>query len=146
MNNKIYIGIHETEDPSRNDLYLGDGVIASHPSTYKKSKTPFQYAVNKYGPKNFKRYTIKVCDTQEEALKIEANLVDEKFIKRKDTYNIAIDGGLPPNSSIEIYQYDFEGNFIKSWKSAIDASEYFNIDSTSIRNAVKHKKTSCGYL
>lgn len=146
VNNKIYIGVHGTEDPKKNDLYLGNGVVASVPSTYKKSKTPFQYAVNKYGPKNFKRYTLHICDTPEEAYAIEALIVDENFVKRKDTYNATLGGGSAPDTSIEIFQYDFDGNFIKSWKSATDASNYFNVDRTSIRNAVKHKKTSCGYL
>ena len=146
VNNKIYIGYHSTNDPTVNDLYLGNGIIASKPSTYKKSKTPFQYAVNKYGPKNFKRYTLRVCDTLEEAKAIEALIVDENFVKRKDTYNATLGGGSTPDTSIEIFQYDFDGNFIKSWKSATDAANYFNVDRTSIRNAVKHKKTSCGYL
>lgn len=146
VNNKIYIGYHSTNDPTVNDLYLGNGIIASKPSTYKKSKTPFQYAVNKYGPKNFKRYTLRICDTLEEAKAIEALIVDENFVKRKDTYNATLGGGSTPDTSIEIFQYDFDGNFIKSWKSATDAANYFNVDRTSIRNAVKHKKTSCGYL
>ncbi len=148
VNNKIYIGYHGINDINVNDLYLGNGVIASKPSSYKKSKTPFQYAVNKYGPKNFKRYILRVCDTVEEAKAIEAFLVDENFVKRKDTYNVALGGGDIPNgdTSIEIFQYDFNGNFIKSWKSAVDVSKYFNIDCTSIRAAVKYKKTSCGYL
>lgn len=146
VNNKIYIGVHGTYNPNGNDLYLGNGVVASQPGTYKKSKTPFQYAVNKYGPKSFKRYTLHICDTPEEAYAIESILVDENFVKRKDTYNVALGGERPIVAGIEIFQYDFNGNFIKSWKSALDASHYFNIDEGSIRNAVKYKKTSCGYL
>ena len=86
-------------------------MVASVPSTYKKSKTPFQYAVN---PKSFKRYTLHICDTPEEAYAIEALIVDENFVKRKDTYNATLGGGSAPDTSIEIFQYDFDGNFIKS--------------------------------
>ena len=57
-NGKIYIGVHKT-NPDIFDGYLGCGVYIKSPTSYKKSKTPFQYAVKKYGIKNFIRTTIK---------------------------------------------------------------------------------------
>ena len=51
ITNKIYIGIHKTINPNVFDGYIGCGVNINRPSTYKRSKTPFQYAVNKYGIK-----------------------------------------------------------------------------------------------
>jgi hypothetical protein len=57
------------------------------PSSYMNPSSPLQYAVKKYGVKNFKRITLKVCDSLDEALKEESRLVDYNFIKRKDTYN-----------------------------------------------------------
>jgi hypothetical protein len=42
------------------------------PSSYENPSSPLQYAVKKYGVKNFKRTTIKVFDTLEEALALEA--------------------------------------------------------------------------
>ena len=92
VNRKIYVGIHETEDSNVYDQYLGCGVYANKPSSYKKSKTPFQCAVNKYGPKNFRRITLRVYKTRKEASDMEAYIVDEEFIKRSDTYNIKLGG------------------------------------------------------
>ena len=113
VNKKIYIGVHKTQHPYGYDKYLGCGVTTNRPSSYEKASTPFQYAVKKYGPKNFIRKTLMVLDTLEEALKYEALIVNETFIKREDTYNIALGGGLPADNSIEIYQYSLDGTFIK---------------------------------
>ena len=86
-NGKIYIGVHKT-NPDIFDGYLGCGVYIKSPYSYKKSKTPFQYAVNKYGVDKFKRITLGVFDTKEEAFNLERQLVNEEFLKRKDTYNL----------------------------------------------------------
>lgn len=145
-NNKIYIGIHKTSNPNGFDGYIGCGVFVNRPSTYKKSKTPFQFAVNKYGVKNFKRITLGIYDTLEEAKEIERYIVDDNFLKREDVYNATVGGGETPDTSIEIYQYDLNGIFIKSWKSSVSAADYFNIASNNIRNAIKTKGNSCGYL
>ena len=145
-NNKIYIGYHKTDTPYTFDGYLGCGVFVARPSTYKNSKTAFQFAVNKYGPKNFRRYTLAIVDTLEDAKRLEALVVNEEFIKRKDVYNTVVGGGETPNDSIEIFQYDYSGNFIKSWPSSVEAGLYFNVASNNIRNSIKTKNTACGYL
>lgn len=145
-NNKIYIGYHKTNTPYTFDGYLGCGIIVSRPSTYKHSKTAFQFAVNKYGPKSFKRFTLAVVDTLEEVKTLETLIVNESFIKRKDVYNMTIGGGETPKGDIEIFQYDYNGNFIKSWPSAVAAGEYFNVASNNIRNSIRSKNTACGYL
>lgn len=96
-NCKVYIGYHKTANPEKFDGYLGCGVYIHRPSSYKKSNTPFQYAVNKYGVDKFKRCVLKVFETEEEAKALEAEIVDLNFIRRKDTYNIKLggDGGCP---------------------------------------------------
>ena len=86
VNNKFYIGVHKTEDSNVFDGYIGCGVYMQHPSSYMNPKTPFQFAVKKYGIKNFKRKILKVFDNVDDALKLEAELVDINFIKRTDTY------------------------------------------------------------
>ena len=58
VNNKTYIGVHKT-DRDDFDGYIGCGVNINRPATYKKSKTPFQYAVNKYGIDKFIRIISK---------------------------------------------------------------------------------------
>ena len=92
INNKIYIGQHKTKDPNIFDGYLGCGIKVNMPSSYMNPCSPLQYAVKKYGVKNFKRTILKVVDTLEEALKIEAELVDYDFLKRHDTYNAQLGG------------------------------------------------------
>ncbi len=148
ITNKIYIGIHKTINPNVFDGYIGCGVNINRPSTYKRSKTPFQYAVNKYGIKAFKRITLMIVDTLDDALKIETILVNKEFVKRRDTYNAVLGGGTPltGEEGIEVHQYDLNGNYIKTWKSTEDAARYFNITGVQIRVACKINRTSCGYF
>lgn len=118
INNKIYIGVHGTESDDF-DGYIGNGVNIFRPASYKNSKTPFQFAVNKYGIKNFIRTTIKEFDNEEDAYKLEAFLVDKDFLKRTDVYNLALGGRLNEdnlkNPKKEVYMYDLDGNFIRSF-------------------------------
>ena len=67
-------------------------MFISRPATYKKSKTPFQYAVNKYGVKNFTRKTLAVFDNEEDAYLLEETIVTKEFIQREDVYNSTIGG------------------------------------------------------
>lgn len=92
INNKIYIGVHATMDPDIFDGYLGCGVYTNRPSTYSRPNTPFKCAVKKYGIKKFIRTTIQIFDTEEAAYKLEEVLVNEEFVKREDTYNLALGG------------------------------------------------------
>lgn len=39
------------------------------------------------------RVVIKVCDKAEEAYHLESIIVDKDFLKRDDTYNLALGGG-----------------------------------------------------
>jgi group I intron endonuclease len=82
VNNKLYIGVHSTEDLG--DGYLGSGVH-------------LQRAVKYYGRENFERQVLCFTDSAEDAYEIEELIVDLEFISRKDTYNLAIGGigGVP---------------------------------------------------
>ena len=79
LNGKIYIGIHKTTD--ENDSYLGSG-------------KQLMYAVRKYGREHFKKEILFKYESLNEALDKEKELVTEEFVKRKDTYNISLGGGL----------------------------------------------------
>lgn len=77
LNSKIYIGVHSTEDVS--DSYMGSGV------NIKKS-------IAKHGVENFSKDILFIFDSYDEMLAKEAELVDEAFVLRTDTYNAAIGG------------------------------------------------------
>lgn len=140
VNKKIYIGVHKCEN-NKFDGYLGNGVYENEPHTYNKPKYPFQFAVQKYGPKKFKRITIKEFDNAEDAYSLEAELVNEDFLKRKDVYNIALGGhgGDIAQLAVKCYQYDTSGNFLAEYKSYQEAATTVNRGFTTIKRAIKEK-------
>lgn len=141
INNKIYIGVHGTENPNEWDHYLGCAVFDNVPNSYNKRQTPFQCAVAKYGPKNFNRKTLRIFDDLQDALDLERWLVCPSFIERTDTYNITLGGGIPPTLEKRIYQYDLDGNFIKEWKSIISITKNFNCNKDRIRMVIDDKRS-----
>ena len=146
INKKIYIGVHECLSKDF-DGYIGCGVYINKPSTYAHPKTHFQNAVKKYGPKNFKRITIKEFDNAEDAFALEEDLVNEEFLKRKDVYNSCLGGqsGLEGYNSIKCFQYDLEGNFIAEYESQQKASLTVNRGFTTIKRAIKEKIKAADY-
>ena len=147
INNKIYVGVHKTEDPNIFDGYIGNSInIFKANPELKHPKIPFHKAVKKYGYNAFVRSTIQVFDSEEEALNLESLIVDENFIAREDTYNIALGGGLPPLHNKVIYQYSLNGDFIKEWESLVAASKEYNISSNNIGIAATYKRTSANHL
>lgn len=145
INSKIYIGVHKTKDSSVFDGYIGCGVSINEPGMYMNPKTPFQYAVKKYGVKNFKRIVLRSFNNEDDAYKLEAELVNIDFIKRKDTYNIAL-GGNKGNYLFPINQFDKDGNFIRQWDNMALASEALGVSHTSINNAKLFKGSCLGYF
>lgn len=77
INGKIYIGKHKTND--KNDGYMGSGLYLNH-------------AQEKYGLDNFTKEILFECSSEEEMNDKERELVNEDFVKRSDTYNLAIGG------------------------------------------------------
>lgn len=144
VNNKIYVGVHGTTDSTIFDGYIGNSIniFTSNPEL-KNPKIPFHKAVKKYGYNAFKRAIIKVFDNEQDALDLEAEIVNEEFIKRTDTYNVTLGGGMPPLLNKIVYQYDFEGNFVKEWNSLTSAGKYYNSSPCSIGKAALFKRTSC---
>lgn len=141
INERVYVGVHSTENPLIFDNYLGNAVYSNIPSSYNRRETPFQCAVAKYGPKNFRRKVLKVFDTEQDALDFERWIVCPEFIRRSDTYNITLGGGKPPINSIEIYQYDLDGNFIKIWKSVKEVTDFYNINKDRLRMVIDEKRS-----
>lgn len=77
VNGKIYVGKHETFDPD--DDYMGSGNLLKR-------------AQNKYGLDKFTKTILADFDEPWSMANMEATIVDEEFIKRKDTYNITVGG------------------------------------------------------
>jgi hypothetical protein len=77
LNDKIYVGKHKTED--KNDDYLGSGTL-------------LERSIEKYGRESFVREILFEFSTEEEMNQKEADIVDEEFIARDDTYNIKLGG------------------------------------------------------
>lgn len=75
INNKIYIGVHKTKCPQ--DSYLGSG-------------SRLKLAIKKYGKENFKKEILYIFKTEKEMIDKEIELVNYKFLKRSDIYNIKI--------------------------------------------------------
>lgn len=143
-NNYIYIGVHQTINSKKFDGYIGCGVYVNMPSTYNKPKTRFQYAVKKYGPKKFQRKILKVFNNPEDAYSLEAELVDEKFLIRKDVYNQVLGGnGGDWGISKECYQYSLEGEYITSFPSMYDGARSVGRSVGTVNNSIRNK-WECG--
>lgn len=78
INGKIYVGKHIAQDI--NDEYMGSGKLIIK-------------AINKYGRENFRKDILFECSSEDEMNKKEAEIVNEDFCSREDTYNIVTGGG-----------------------------------------------------
>ena len=79
--NRIYVGVHKTENPTVFDGFIGDRVYINQTSTYMYPKTPFQYAVKKYGTDAFIRNVLYVYDNEDDAYKKESEIITKDFIR-----------------------------------------------------------------
>lgn len=77
LNDKIYVGVHQTDNLE--DGYMGSGKL-------------LKKAIEKYGLNNFKKTVLETFSSQEEMLKREREVVDEKFLLREDVYNLKLGG------------------------------------------------------
>jgi hypothetical protein len=77
INGKIYVGKHQTTD--KNDGYMGSGKL-------------IRRAMNKYGSINFSKTILYECDSLEAMNRKEAEIVNEAFVQRPDTYNMKVGG------------------------------------------------------
>jgi len=77
INNKTYIGIHQTENID--DGYMGSGLH-------------FLRAVKKYGKENFKREILEFASSYDELLEKERILVNEDWVKDNSNYNLKTGG------------------------------------------------------
>lgn len=148
VNGKIYVGLHKVIDEDTFDGYLGNGIYTTQPYTYKYAKTAFQAAVKKYGPKNFRRKTLAVFNTIEEASDLEEQIVNEKFLERSDVYNMILGGlgGYFVSNRIKVYKYNESGEYLDEYESFADAALQNDCDYTLISYAVRKKAKAKGYF
>jgi hypothetical protein len=77
LNGRYYVGFHETED--LNDPYLGSGIF-------------IKKAIKKYGADNFKKELLFVFDNKKDMIDKEIEIVNENFVEKPETYNMAKGG------------------------------------------------------
>ena len=114
VNNKIYIGKHKTND--LNDGYMGSGKY-------------LHYSQNKHGIEKFKKDILYKLKSESEMNEKEANIVNEEFIARLDTYNIMLGGA---GGWSYINENGLRNGFEKTNPNTIEHQEH-------ARNAFKQK-------
>ncbi len=108
INGKYYIGKHQTND--LNDGYMGSGKL-------------LKKAIQKYGISCFKKTILFIFEDEDKMNKKEAEMVNEEFVSRNDTYNICVGGrgGFGyineklPNSMLGKKQTDFQKQTLSEW-------------------------------
>jgi len=146
VNNKIYIGVHKTENPDIFDGYIGNGISSYHTYNIRNPKFPFHFAVQKYGIENFKRETLYTFNSEEGAYLKEAELVTAEFINDENNYNFVLGGGRSHPINGKIYQFDLSGNLINSFNCIKDASKETGISRSAIAVSARDLKARRGYL
>lgn len=73
LNNKIYVGVHQTKDI--NDGYMGSGTVINK-------------AYEKYGKEMFVKTILEYFDNREDMIRREKEIVNEDFLSRDDIYNV----------------------------------------------------------
>lgn len=150
INGKFYFGVHKT-NPDVFDGYIGLGIYRQSQAT---KDIAFHRAVRKYGYQNFKRTTIKIFDSEEEAFEFEKLVVTPTLLRSKQCYNTTI-GGIGGGNEVQkktVYQFSLKGEFIRSYKSAREAAMCVSPNNQdTIRNSIKNcclgtSYSSCGYF
>ena len=123
INNKIYIGVHFTPNP--NDSYFGSGII-------------IKSSIKKYGKENFIKSILFEFDNPEDAYLKESQIVNNSFIHRTDTYNIALGGNLATSGE---RNYQFNGYWVTpngNFTSSKIASEELGLNRFTLKKWCKN--------
>lgn len=95
INNKIYRGVHKTND--LNDGYMGSGKVITA-------------AIKKYGIENFTKVILEQFDTSAAMYAREDEVVNKEFLARDDVYNLRR-GGLGG------FDYIHQSDSVRAWRS-----------------------------
>lgn len=141
INNKIYIGKHQTED--LNDGYMGSGKRLA-------------LAIDKYGIENFQKEILFQFDNEADMNAKEAELVTEEFVKEETNYNLCPGGrggwgyinstglntaGVANRDYEEISRKAAETRKARNYAVSDETKQKIS-DSNKLTNASRGKKTS----
>lgn len=150
--NKKYVGITSLNPPSKR-WANGKG--------YSKNKY-FARSIEKYGWNNFEHIIYMENLSEKDAKDLEIKLIAEYQSNQKEYgYNLTAGGdgtkgrkleqyhidAIKAASSVSIYQFDKDYNFIREFRGIREAARYYNTGKTNIREccSMEHH-TSCGYI
>ncbi|AZU98596.1 putative GIY-YIG family Seg-like homing endonuclease [Acinetobacter phage AbTZA1] len=126
LNGKFYIGVHKTEN--LNDGYMGSGKVLKR-------------SIAKNGIENFKKDILMFHESEDEMFEMEALIVDQEFVDRKDTYNLKLGGHggwdhitLSKEERVKLSSLGGNGLAQKRTNHIIDVQYRFNV-SQSIKLA-----------
>ncbi len=123
INGYIYIGQHTTNNID--DGYMGSGIRLTN--TYKK-----------YGLDSFKKEILYVFDNFEEMDAKEAELVNEEFIRREDTYNIVLGGtGWCSKGTVTVEDIQNPGVFMRIPKEIYNSDIHRYVTKGTVQVYVK---------
>ena len=151
INNKVYIGIHCTDN--LNDKYIGNGVKINFTANNKKKLTAFKSALLKYGVKNFKLEILNFYDTYEECLEQEKLLVNEQWVLDRGNYNTTVGGvlhhvmyGSDNHMTKSVGCYRLDGTFYKTYECYSDAAVELKLNVKNISSSVRKNFSTGGYV
>ena len=93
---------------------------------------------------DLENHLYKTYDKIDDAYKKEAEIVTKEFVKRNDNYNSIVGGVIQYSNFDALFQYDFDGNFIKKWDSVKSAVEFFGCNGNRFNMAIKDKRSALG--
>jgi hypothetical protein len=124
INNKIYIGVHQTNN--LDDGYMGSGKLL------KRSQ-------QKYGLDNFEKKILRTFDNPEDMFTEEAEIVTSNFLLREDVYNLK-EGGLGGWSD-EVRKLGFEARVANGKHLAANKIGLFSDETEIKRQAYRQTDT-----
>lgn len=113
-NQKVYIGV--TQKP--------DQRWRSHCNKNYTYKSAISAAIQQYGKENVTFEILRTFDSEQEALDYEAKIVNQDFVRSRNTYNLCLGGGKPPQQNSTSKPIRINGTIYPSIQSAAQSLGY----------------------
>lgn len=160
------IGIYQIKNQVNGKIYIGSSInlkqrFAKHLALLrhnKHSNSHLQNAWNKYGEQSFTITIVELCDKDIlidleqwyiDVLKPEYNIQpdaahlqhsEETKKKLAETTRKAFEENRLRKTTKIIYEYDFNGNFVRQWNSLTEAAETLGLEISKISGCLHYKK------